>query len=122
MKILSVWELIWTQLAEKTIQAKIKKYPSTYHTIKYNNHQKNTKKKASRKVLAGAWAKTIPHNSQKVLYRNSDNEWMQQYQCLLIKISLSWYFTNHGREAVVHYDESLNIIWIIWTKSDFLPT
>ncbi len=48
---------------EKNIQAKIRKYDS---------HPKNTKKKIGRQVvvwgtvLAGAWAKNIPHNSQKV--------------------------------------------------------
>ena len=46
-----------------------------------------------------------------------------QKQKLMLKISLSWYFTNHCREPVVHYSESLiYTIWIISTNSYFLPT
>ena len=52
-------------------------------------------------VLAGAWAKTIPHNSQKVQYRNSGKTWMQieckiLIQCPLSDLTKNQYFSPMG--------------------------
>ena len=47
-------------------------YVLQYRTYPPQDHQKNKLFVVWGTVLAGAWAKTIPHNSQKVLYRNSN--------------------------------------------------